>query len=188
MGFLVIFLWVVCSWAAPQDLRIGWTDMRPGGSRSMSIHLGTSDWKLEVQDSELAPQLKGVGSFALTTTPPALKKRIQELEERLKKRAQLLQGLPLKKEHALYGRLNEHIVDLDGKFGEELRALVHELLALQWKPLDAHTVSRGKISTWTKGRAAPAQLPAQTLECRWDNTEWVCDYPNGTLQFSKVIE
>jgi hypothetical protein len=188
MGFLVTLFWVITSWAASPELRIGWTDMRPGGSRSLSVNLGQAEWKLDVQDSELAPALKGVGSFNLKTAKPTLKARILQLEEKLKKRAQLLAGLPPKKEHVLYGRLNEHVVELDGKFGEELRELVHELLTLKWKPVDAHTVNRGKISAWTQGQVAPAVLPAQTLECRWDNTAWLCDYPEGLLQFSKVAQ
>ena len=185
MGFLVTFLWVLSAWAAPAKLSLGWTDMRPGGSRSMLMSQENNGWKLDVQDSELAPSLKGVGSFALQSELTPLKKRILELEEKLAKRAKLLEGLPLKKEHALYGRLNEHVVDLNSKFGEELRGIIHELLALKWRPQNARTVSEGKISSWTNGQAAPGVLPAQTLECRWDNS-WVCQYPQGLLQFSQV--
>lgn len=186
MGFLVTFLWVVSSWAAPQNLSIGWTDMRPGGSRSLSMTLHKTQWTLDVQDSELAPPLKGVGHFVLATGNSALKSRILALAEKLEKGAKLLEGLPTKKEHALYGRLNEHVVELDGGFGKELRELIHELLALPWKPHDAHTVSAGKISSWIDGKASAAVLPAQTLQCRWDNTAWLCNYPQGLLQFSKV--
>lgn len=189
MGFLVTILWVVSSWAAPPALSIGWTDLRPGGARSLSIEVGPSEWKLKLQDSELAPALKGVGEFTLPEGKSTLRTRLVELEEKLKKRAQLLEGLPPKKtEHALYGRLNEHVVELDTKFGEDLRGLIHELLALQWKPQNAHTVRDGKITSWVNGRTSAPALPAQSLACRWDNTAWVCEYPQGTLQFSKVTQ
>lgn len=186
MGFLVTFLWAFSSWAAPQKLSLGWTDMRPGGSRSLSIELEKTPWTLSVQDSELAPALKGVGSFTTTANGPAIKARILALEEKLEKRAKLLEGLKTKKEHILYGRLNEHVVELDGGFGQELRGLIHEILALPWKPQNARTVSEGKILSWVNGKSTAGVLPAQTLECSWDNTAWQCNYPQGLLQFSKV--
>ncbi len=183
MGFLVIFLWIFSATASPS---IGWTDLRPGGSRSMLIDAEKSGWTLKVQDSELAPVLKGVGTFSNKQTLGPLKKRMLDLDTKLKARAQLLGDLPVKKDHAIYGRLNDHVVDLNTPFGVELRGILDDFFKASWQPIDGHTVIDGKIQKWVEGKAVQRVLPAQTLECRWDSTAWLCEYPQGLLQFSKV--
>jgi hypothetical protein len=179
-------IFLAYSWAAPLHLLERWSALPAGQNRPLQIkQMNQSAWQLQLPDSGMAPRLKASGQFQAKLTAKHAE-ATEQLDERLKFRASILGAPYFAKQHQDVAQVNQHRFPIAGEFGNEVEALLSEFLEAKWTLINGHQLlPNGRIEERRKGRAIASFLPEESLHCRWLQTVWSCEFPEGTLRFPR---